>query len=180
MAEGYLSQGGAQPPQQGAEQATQATSQKEPATKLAVNAMKVMYSDEVWPDIESFIKKGPEGCIDAVVMIAVNILDLAKHKNYQPSDDELMDAAEDLVDDVVQLGLNAGSLQGEKEDLMAQILIGAITQIDKERPGMINIEALQAVAAQASPEEQAKAQQFAPQGGQPPAQPQSQPQQQMG
>lgn len=171
--EGYLSQGGAAQtqPQTQPEQAAESVESKEPATKLAVNAMKVMYSDEVWPNIEKMIQLGMEGCVDAVVLIAINILDLAQHKNYKPSDDELMDAAEDLVDDIVQLGLNAGSLQGEKEDLMAQILINAITEINEKRPGVINIEALQAIASQGTPEEQAKAQQFAPQQS---AQPQPQ------
>lgn len=169
--EGYLSQSEAPQPQAQPEQSAEPLESKEPATKLAVNAMKVMYSDEVWPNIEKMIQAGLEGCVDAVVLIAINILDLAQHKNYKPSDDELMDAAEDLVDDIVQLGLNAGSLQGEKEDLMAQILINAITEINEKRPGVINIEALQAIASQGTPEEQAKAQQFAPQQS---AQPQPQ------
>ena len=185
MAEGYLSQGAGQQPQQpqqaSPEQQPQGQGQGEPETILAVNAMKVMYSEKVWPDIERMIQKGLDGCIKAVVMIAVNILRSAQQGSYKPSDDELLDAAGDIVDDVVELGLRGGSLQGNKDDLMADVMVGAISGVNEQLPGVINMEALQQIAAQATPEDQQAAQRFAPQqAGQPQqgAQPQSQPQMQ--
>ncbi len=126
--------------------------------KLAENAMKVMYSDDMWPQVKESLGEGMEGAIDLMVTISVNILSMAKTKAFQFTMDDLGDAAMDLSDDIVTMGVSMGTMQGEPEDLQSVLVAGVLKGIAEKMPEAIDLNELQAIADQATPEEQQQAQ----------------------
>ncbi len=158
-----MQQPGGQPPGMGQPQGDPGLQGQPGVNHLASNALKLLHDPEASKEFEQMISQGPQGAAQAVVMIGEQVVQ-AHQENGAPIDEQqATDATIELIQDVGEIGLNQGYLAQEPviDGVPASVteLFSNVMQMWGERFPEFAQEMAQ-TANDASPEQQASAQQF--------------------